>query len=663
MERVAFLIEATNQRLGCLLNPESLTVQRTAGAKPRRAAVGQLTRATLDDDPLQYTGGGRTTLELDLLFDVSLADSTVATEDVRELTRPLWNLAENAVGPDGYGRPPLVRFIWGKSWNLPGIIVSVAEHLEHFTRAGVPQRSWLRMRMYRLAEPDQEADLPRTPAPSFGAAATGPEEFALVHQTLGGTDEPPGTAPEQQGGAPGGVGDMLASVLSETPAGTILASAGQAVSAGASEILSLLPPAEPAEVDSAATEPPDEAQASASERIRSAISTMMSAASSMIPKEGTNIIGGITTASAAIASASEVAGAALQEMTSPDAVRIRSLLNGIRGAGERSAATVGMIASTMKAKSVTMVSATVRAMDTAGARLESGLDALPSAARTTDSRAVEMIDSAIDGLRAALTSARDEGRTAAVRRVPATLGNVGSALDVLWSSGGYVAGRLMSSAVEVASLAVRDAAVATQAFTSVSLAPAGQLIQSEIGALQDLLAADEGASDQAKRDTITAARTALRGMESIVESDSHLEPAAEPLAAIRGSLDMLASAEAANLAETIALVLEQIADAVETLESVDATATEERIRTVLASPVEAAEGPAASEESAERAATEPPASRARLGLGERLDQLAFRYYRNPAEWRSLAQHNDIDDPLHLSSGHLLRIPPASRRNI
>ena len=35
MERAAFLIEDTNQRLECLLNPESLVVRRVAGVRDR----------------------------------------------------------------------------------------------------------------------------------------------------------------------------------------------------------------------------------------------------------------------------------------------------------------------------------------------------------------------------------------------------------------------------------------------------------------------------------------------------------------------------------------------------------------------------------------------------------------------------------------------------
>jgi hypothetical protein len=176
MERVAFLIEATNERIGCLLNPESLVLRRAAGVRPRQSGGGQLTGTGLADDPVLYTGGGRTELECLLLFDVGLGDSTIETEDVRMLTGPLWNLAENKGRDDlssasatggfgGYGGPRIVRFVWGKSWNVPGVIVTVAERLEQFTTEGVPQRSWLSLRLLRVNEPSpgQPADLTSPP--------------------------------------------------------------------------------------------------------------------------------------------------------------------------------------------------------------------------------------------------------------------------------------------------------------------------------------------------------------------------------------------------------------------------------------------------------------------------------------------------------------------
>ena len=167
MERVAFLIEQTNERLSCLLNPETLTIRRTSGLRPRQSSGGQLTGAGLSDDPLLYTGGGRTEIELDLLFDVTLMGSSVTTEDVRNLTSPFWNLSENKTG-EGYGQPPVVRFIWGKYWNIPAVVAAVAERLEYFSQDGAPGRSWLRMRLLRVREPTAQ------PAPVEDVSAAPP---------------------------------------------------------------------------------------------------------------------------------------------------------------------------------------------------------------------------------------------------------------------------------------------------------------------------------------------------------------------------------------------------------------------------------------------------------------------------------------------------------
>ena len=157
MERVAFLIEESGTRLDCLLNPETLEVGRLAGVRPRGVGSGRLTGAGLADDPLHLTGGGRTELTVDLLFDIALVPTPGGPADVRGLTRPLWQLAENSAVQRGAVRPPLVRFLWGKSWNVPGVVAAVAERFDRFDQEGVPQRSWLRLRFLRVAETAAEA--------------------------------------------------------------------------------------------------------------------------------------------------------------------------------------------------------------------------------------------------------------------------------------------------------------------------------------------------------------------------------------------------------------------------------------------------------------------------------------------------------------------------
>ena len=167
MERVAFLIEETGERIACMLNPEAVVVRRLAGVRPRRSTGGVLTGAGLADDPLLFTGGGMTELHLNLLFDTSLAGSSAQVNDVRDLTYPLWQLAENAADEQNYGRPPLVRFVWGKSWNIPGIVAAVAERLDYFAPEGQPLRSWLSMRLIRVAESASATLMERRPLRSL----------------------------------------------------------------------------------------------------------------------------------------------------------------------------------------------------------------------------------------------------------------------------------------------------------------------------------------------------------------------------------------------------------------------------------------------------------------------------------------------------------------
>ena len=232
MERVTFLIERTGARIACLLNPESLEARRSAGLARRRHASGGVLGNPRSDDPLISTGGGITEYDVQLLFDVEVAnegrpsraaetpqqnlppviaepeapapagpetdtadplipvdpqpepvpgaalagdpdpvpdraepipaplpEAALATTpdpslvvDVRELTQPLWALAETGEPVDGALVPQRIRFIWGKSWNVPGVVLAVAERLERFDTNGVPQRSWLSMRMRRVEE-------------------------------------------------------------------------------------------------------------------------------------------------------------------------------------------------------------------------------------------------------------------------------------------------------------------------------------------------------------------------------------------------------------------------------------------------------------------------------------------------------------------------------
>ena len=61
----------------------------------------------------------------------------------------------------------MVRFVWGKSFNVRGVITAIAERLEHFNFDGVPRRSWIRLRLLRVNEPPPANTGPAAPRQSW----------------------------------------------------------------------------------------------------------------------------------------------------------------------------------------------------------------------------------------------------------------------------------------------------------------------------------------------------------------------------------------------------------------------------------------------------------------------------------------------------------------
>lgn len=184
MERVTFLLEPSGERIGCLLNPETVVIRRTSGFRHRASIGGDLAGTGLTDDPLIFAGGGRTEIELDLLFDVRVSGSTIQTSDVRDLVAPIWDLAENTL-ENGERRIPRARLFWGKAWNILVVVLAAAERLEDFTPEGAPRRSWLRLRLARVAEP-----VSRTAAADpglWGPGGMAPDVAAGIrtHRTVG----------------------------------------------------------------------------------------------------------------------------------------------------------------------------------------------------------------------------------------------------------------------------------------------------------------------------------------------------------------------------------------------------------------------------------------------------------------------------------------------
>ncbi len=253
MERATFIVESTGERIPCLLNPEHLTFTRTAGLRRPQAGSGALTGLGRSDEPLLHTGGGRTELELRLLFDVTLVTDPTPVTDVRQLTSRLWGLAENqptAGGqPAGVGGPGVgsattgsagagaavaaaglasgdptsangtsmsttvaaVRMVWGRQLNYLAVIDAIAERLERFDASGAPTRSWLFLRLVRVPDLRPTAvDAPIGGVPLGDELAAAAETAAAdpqgVHTVLGDGD----TAETDDPGAGGERLDALA---------------------------------------------------------------------------------------------------------------------------------------------------------------------------------------------------------------------------------------------------------------------------------------------------------------------------------------------------------------------------------------------------------------------------------------------------------------------
>lgn len=192
MERVAFLIEDTNTRISCLLNPvdwqDGFIMERRSGAA--RLEDGALMNTDASDSPVVFRNRGDTRLMLKLMFDVSLSGSSIQVVDVRELTRPLWEMAEYVTQSRRNAELPRVRFIWGRAWNIPVVVDAIAERFERFTSQGIPQRSWMSLRLLRTAE----AAIPELPGPGIPSSVQVKMAESLpaedhtwgVHELLGG---------------------------------------------------------------------------------------------------------------------------------------------------------------------------------------------------------------------------------------------------------------------------------------------------------------------------------------------------------------------------------------------------------------------------------------------------------------------------------------------
>ena len=684
MERVAFLDDETNERIGCLLNPETLVMRRTAGVQPRRSATGQLTGGGLTDDPLLYTGGGRTELDLDLLFDVTLAGSSIATEDVRDLTRPLWDLAENAARPERYGQPPLVRFIWGKSWNILGVIVAVAERLEHFTSDGVPRRSWLRMRMVRANDPPSE---PRATQEPFSIEELGVEELEIpegsirVHALTGGTPangeemETP-EALQANGLIATSAADIIAEALDESGARASLNAALETVFGAAEAILSGLASLTATDETGAAAEEISQEEQAASAAVAAETNAIVSAITSVASAVETEIVGAVTAATATISAAIDTIRPTLGTMTSAAAAsvaaKVRAAVDAMAPAVAAMRRTAAAVARAVKAKSAIVIATAVNGLSSAVDTIGVGLDSVSAAASAAGREAVALLGSAVETVDDVLETIGTTGETVAVEALPAVFETLAAGVEYLWAAGAIVAVKAVESAAKLLAIGLRNVTAAAEAVRAVLITPAANVVASSADTIMTTLAgigavdgtaadgtadgaADGATDDEAVADALGVVASALQQIESVlppIASQADTGTRRRQSEVLRTLQDVTASPEALVSPEALNQIgqgLDEIIESIEQVQTREQAATAEMVRTALDA---AGPWPEA------RALARIPVSLS-PGIGQRLDQLAYHHYGDPALWRVLAGFNHVAHPLRLPAGRLLRVPPIS----
>lgn len=154
-----------SQSLRCLLNPNKYVLRKSN-------TWSQSQRTGHDVPRLEFGGGQPATLEVELLFDTYAEWMQHNTqEDVRKYTGVLWDLMlvnDKLKGNNERGRPPFVRFQWGKGCSFEGAITSVTQDFTLFFPSGVPARATCQV---SFQEVEDRSQLPAQ-NPTSGGDAT-----------------------------------------------------------------------------------------------------------------------------------------------------------------------------------------------------------------------------------------------------------------------------------------------------------------------------------------------------------------------------------------------------------------------------------------------------------------------------------------------------------
>ena len=115
------------------------------------AQIGEIAIPGIDSPILQFIRGQNEKLTLDLFFDTTDGGMIGLVTDVRDLTRPFYELVKMQAKTHA---PPRIRLTWGQGLSFTAIVESVQQKFSLFSPDGVPLRATLSVsfREYKTLE-------------------------------------------------------------------------------------------------------------------------------------------------------------------------------------------------------------------------------------------------------------------------------------------------------------------------------------------------------------------------------------------------------------------------------------------------------------------------------------------------------------------------------
>ncbi|MEX2447026.1 MAG: LysM peptidoglycan-binding domain-containing protein [Dehalococcoidia bacterium] len=146
----AYLMTEKNERIDCLFNPSQLEISKAnTWFGPKVAGKGA--------PDLVFKQGTSGTLNMTLMFDTTDTGRPVTdhTERLLDLMRVDADLGEGTDPKSKTGRPPWVRFHWGKLISFKAVLKSLKVTFTFFSMDGVPLRASCVVSMEQFANEAQ----------------------------------------------------------------------------------------------------------------------------------------------------------------------------------------------------------------------------------------------------------------------------------------------------------------------------------------------------------------------------------------------------------------------------------------------------------------------------------------------------------------------------